>query len=230
MENKTNDIENVISDHHPHLLGISEANLHRDHNVDNCNIEDYDLITCKTLDNINLKTSRVVVYKHTSIVAKIRDDLMSDKFSSIWLEVGFPGKTKFLVCNLYREWQYLGQPDSVSLGIPAQLERWLTFLVQWERALGTGKEVIVMGDCNLDFLKFDDAGQLQPLVDLVLENIYPHGVQQLVQVPTRSWPGQQDSCVDHIYTNTLDKISNAQAFVRCCPIASSRISDTARKV
>ena len=90
----------------------------------------------------------------------------------------------------------------------------MTFLDQWERALDTGKEVIVLGDCNLDFLKFNDAGQLQPLVDLVLERIYPHGVQQLVKVPTRSWPGQQPSCLDHIYTNTPEKISIAQTFIR----------------
>ena len=39
------------------------------------------------MDIENLQASRVVVYKHTSIVAKAREDLMSDRFSSIWLEV-----------------------------------------------------------------------------------------------------------------------------------------------
>ena len=71
-----------------------------------------------------------------------------------------------------------------------------------------------MGDCNLDYLKLTDAGQLQPLIDLMLERIYPHGVQQSVQVPTRSWPGQQDSCLDHIYTNTPDKLSKAEIKTR----------------
>ena len=61
LENKTNEIENLISDHHPHLLGISEANLHKDHCMDNCKIEDYDLITCNTLRNESLCMSRVVV-------------------------------------------------------------------------------------------------------------------------------------------------------------------------
>ena len=214
LHNKMNQLELAVADHQPHILGVSEANFKQVHDLQDVQIADYELFFSKTLENNNLSISRIACYKHNSLVWDIRPDLMCDSFSSIWMEIGLPRKRKFLVCQLYREWQYLGQPDSVSLGIPAQLERWLTFLDQWERALGTGKEVIVMGDCNLDFLKFDDAGQLQPLVDLVLENIYPHGVQQLVQVPTRSWPGQQDSCVDHIYTNTPDKISNAQAFVR----------------
>ena len=210
LENKTNEIENVISDHHPHLLGISEANLHRDHNVDNCNIEDYDLITCKTLDNINLKTSRVVVYKHTSIVAKIRDDLMSDKFSSNWLEVGFPGKTKFLVCNLYREWQYLGQGDHSSLDISEQQARWLIFMEQWEKALDTGRECVVMGDFNLDFLCFhrndlptnSQAHRLKPLVDELFSRVGHHGVKQCVVGATRQGRvGQADTGLDHLWTN-----------------------------
>ena len=43
LENKTIEIENAISDHHPHLIGISEANLHKDHCIDKCKIADYDL-------------------------------------------------------------------------------------------------------------------------------------------------------------------------------------------
>ena len=46
-------------------MGISEANLHQHHSIDNCKINEYELITCKTMDNKNLKVSRVVVYKHT---------------------------------------------------------------------------------------------------------------------------------------------------------------------
>ena len=151
LENKINEIENTIGNHHPHILGISEANLHNHQRKENCDIEDYSLITCKTIDNPNLLVSRVVVYKHSSLVAKLREDLMSEWFSSIWLEVGFPGKKKFLVCNLYRDWQYLGQEDHSSLEISEQLARWVIFLEQWEKALDTGKECIVMGDFNLDF-------------------------------------------------------------------------------
>ena len=125
------------------------------------------------MDNDNLQVSRVVVYKHTSLVAKVREDLMSDKISSIWTEVGFPGRKKFLVCNIYREWQYLGQTDHSSLDISEQLARWIEFLEQWERALDTGKECIVMGDFNLDFLTFhrndlpssSQAHRLKPLVE-----------------------------------------------------------------
>ena len=126
-------------------------------------MEHYDLVLSSTIENDELNISRIACYKYSSMVGNVRDDLMCDKFSSIWLELGLPGKKKFLVCQLYREWQYMGQADNISRSIPQQMARWLIFLDQWERALESGKEVIVMGDTNLDHLKFNDAGQLQPV-------------------------------------------------------------------
>ena len=41
--------------------------------------------------------------------------------------------------------------------------------------------------------------------------IFPHGVSQLVTVATRSWPGQEDAGLDHIYTNKPDKVSGVHA-------------------
>ena len=70
------------------------------------------------------------------------------------------------------------------------MRRWVIFLDQWEQALATGKEVIVLGDMNLDLLKFDTAGVHQPLVDAMMENIYPHGVVQCVKAATQFWSGQ----------------------------------------
>ena len=108
----------------------------------------------------------------------------------------------------------MGQASSDSGSIPEQLVRWLMFLDQWESALASGKEVIVLGDVNLDHMKFQDSGDLQPLVDKMFEQVYPHGVYQLVQVPTRSWPGQADSGPDHIYTNCPEKLSKPQVQFR----------------
>ena len=111
LPNKMNEIEYAVSEHYPHLLGISESNLKRVHDIQNVQLQDYDLIVSKTLENDQLQVSRVVCYKHQSLVGKVREDLMSDEFSSIWLQIGLPGKRKFLVCQLYREWRYLGQPN-----------------------------------------------------------------------------------------------------------------------
>ena len=77
----------------------------------------------------------------------------------------------------------------------------------WELALMEGKEVLVMGDINLDFLKWtrtdlppnDSTMRLNSLTGALFSRIFPHGVSQLVQEATRVWPGQQDSGLDHIY-------------------------------
>ena len=114
LPNKLGEIENVISHHQPHIFGISEANFLKKHNVLDVQIQDYEFITAQTLTNPKLQYSRVVVYKHVSIISKVRTDLMSKDFSSIWMECGLPNKKKFLVCNLYREWQYLGQGQDKS--------------------------------------------------------------------------------------------------------------------
>ena len=141
---------------------------------------------------------------------------MSDKFSSIWLEVGFPGRRKILVCNIYRDWQYLGQSDHSSLDITEQLSRWIIFLEQWERALDSGKECVVMGDFNLDFLSFyrtdlpsnSQAQRLRPLVDELFSRILPYGVKQCVVCPTRQGRvGQADSGLDHLWTNVPGMMS-----------------------
>ena len=141
---------------------------------------------------------------------------MSDKFSSIWLEVGLPGRSRILVCNVYREWQYLGQSDNSSLDTSEQLARWILFLEQWEKALDSGKECIVMGDFNLDFLKFNRSefpthGQtyrLKPLEDELFSRVVPHGVKQCVVGATRlGAQGQADSGLDHLWTNIPGKMS-----------------------
>ena len=101
--NKMPEIKNIISQHKPHIFGISEANLLDVHDPGLAAVQDYHLHICPTISNPSLKTSRVVVYTHKDIVAKLRPDLMSDKYSSIWLEVGLPNHKRLLVSQSYRE-------------------------------------------------------------------------------------------------------------------------------
>ena len=103
LKNKMPEIKNIIKGLNPHILGISEANLHRNHDKKLVQIDDYTLHTCPMIDNPDLSTSRVVVYTHKSLVVKPRPDLMCDSYSSVWMEVGLPHHKKFLVAIAYRE-------------------------------------------------------------------------------------------------------------------------------
>ena len=70
-------------------------------------------------------------------------------------------------------WKHLNQADNSSGSINAQLDRWVMFLDQWERALLEDKEVVVAMDANLDFLKWtrsdlpanDGTRALKPLIE-----------------------------------------------------------------
>ena len=76
-----------------------------------------------------------------------------------------------------------------------------------------------MMDANLDFCKWtrdnlppsDSTSRLKSLIDLLFDTIFPHGVSQVVTVPTRAWPGQVDAGLDHIYTNKPEKLSSVYA-------------------
>ena len=219
--NKINEVENIIAGYKPHVLGISETRFQDTHNIDDLLIEDYKVYFSKTLQNPNLKTSRIAVFVHRDLVVKERLDLMNDKFSSVWLELGLPRQKKILVSNLYREWQYLNQgEDHSSLTITSQLDRWSGFITQWEKAIAEDKEIHCLGDANIDFLRWSDSGQndgsssnrLQPLINLLFDRIIPHGFVQLISVATRHWPGQPPSGLDHFYTNRPRKVSDVHAY------------------
>ena len=218
LQNKMTEIKNIVSGLHPHILGISEANLKDTHDQNLVQLEDYTLHTCPTISNPNLLTSRVVVYTHKSLVVKLRPDLMTDSYSSVWLEVGLPRCKKFLVGQTYREWQLPNQKDKASLTVAEQLSRWTCFLDQWERALDTELEVHVLGDMNINHLNWTDLSlpssnqthKLRSLITLLFTRILPHGVSQLVSGPTRHFPGQKSSGLDHYYSNRPEKLSDVQ--------------------
>ena len=160
LVNKINEIEAAVLKFKPHIFGISESSFHQNHLVDDIRIEDYTVHFAKTLENSDLNVSRISVFVHNDVQSKVRLDLMSDKFSSIWIEIGHRNQRKILVCNLYREWRYLNQVDDQSRSFQAQEERWKIFISQWEQALNENKEVVVIGDVNLDFLKWNNQNSI----------------------------------------------------------------------
>ena len=102
--------------------------------------------------------------------------------------------------------------------VSAQLERWVTFLDQWEKALNSGLEVVVCGDMNINHLDWavpsnrqsSSTKKLKSLIELLFDRILPHGVAQCVTGATRVIAGQAGTGIDHMYTNRPDKLSQVQ--------------------
>ena len=222
LSSKQPELHNIVAGYRPHVLGVTESSFKKIHEKEDVEIQDYNLFFSSTLNNPNLAISRACVYVHKDLKVKVRDDLMNDKFSSVWLELGKPRQKKLLVCIVYREWQYVNQPDESSRSVASQLERWSGFLDQWETALSSGSEIIVTGDVNLNFLQWCDDSiptsshsyKLRSLVAQLFDRIIPHGFVQLVTVATRVSNGHEPSGLDHFYSNSPEKLSEVQAHYR----------------
>ena len=112
----------------------------------------------------------------------------------------------------------MNQQDRSSQSVLAQLYRWGMSLSQWENALGSGLEVLVLGDMNINHLDWplpigqqsSQTTKLRPLIEELFSRIFPHSVSQCVTVATRFMQGQQPTGLDHFYTNRPDKLSVVQ--------------------
>ena len=58
-----------------------------------------------------------------------------------------------MICGVYREHQFLYQPDSLSLQPGEQLRRWTSFMDQIERS-ANNSSVHIIGDFHLDYNKW----------------------------------------------------------------------------
>jgi hypothetical protein len=183
LNNKQMDIETIIADHHPHVLGLGEANHRHDQDIEAVQIPGYNLHLDSGVDNMDVGgMARVAVYTHSSLRVNRRYDLEDDKIPAVWLECGLPRQKGILICMGYRQWRLLGQEDNSSASTAEQFSRWSTFLDKWESAIEEGKEVIVMLDANLDFLTWRNCEHLPPyhssnrlksLIDSLFDRIIP---------------------------------------------------------
>ena len=220
LVNKIENIESVINQYKCHILGISEANLFKHHDLNDVQIDNYKLYVCNTLNNPGIAASRVVVYVRNDVHCTVRQDLMDDKFSSIWLEVHLPRQKKFLVCHAYRDWQYMKQGNKDSKSIDAQLARWELFLDQWEAAVKTDLECLVAGDMNIDHTKWNQPNlnqncstyKLKPLIEALFNKILPYGMVQCVKGATRFESNAEPSGLDHFWTSNPNKLSDVHSY------------------
>ena len=74
LVNKIENIESVINGYKPSILGISEANYLKRHDINDVQIENYKLFLSNNIHDENIEASRVVVHVHNDIACKISHD------------------------------------------------------------------------------------------------------------------------------------------------------------
>ena len=78
---------------------------------------------------------------------------MAARASSVWLQLSYPGCKNLLIQAVYRQFQRLGEKGSIAPNF--QLQRWKNIIEKWELAMTENKEIIPMGDYNLNYLRWE---------------------------------------------------------------------------
>ena len=211
-KNKINQIQALVDQNNADLIFISEANLEELTPEYESLISGYNITFPKTV--VRNGTARLVLLTKDNLQFELRNDLMDDIVSSIWVKISRRGLKSILVCSIYREHQYLNQISDWSLHPNEQIRRWATFLRQVETAR-ISLTCHIIGDCNLEYNKWSspDYSQSQMITDMK-NSLEAGGFFQLVSEITRTWPGQADSIIDHFWTNEPQKIMNVSNSVR----------------
>ena len=98
------------------------------------------------------KVRVICVFKEElSSEIKVREDLMSNEFPSIWLEVKQNTGKNLLVGGYYREWSKNGKKTEKE-----QVESIKVLIEQMEKATNEKKTVVMLGDMNINAEKWRD--------------------------------------------------------------------------
>ena len=136
---------------------------------------------------------------------EVMNNWMDHRVASIWYKISGSGYKTLYLGGVYREHTILNQPEVMN-SEQHQFSRWKLFIDQWKLA-NSLSDCVVIGDINLDMLRWDSPVQINiGMTDLVKMEIEAEGSVQLVEGPTRFWPHQRDSLIDHIWTNCPQKV------------------------
>ena len=116
-------------------------------------------------------------------------------------------KNSVVVGGVYHEHQHLGG-DNTATWQEKLLEQercWDKFLSRWSN-IGRTYKCFVVGDMNLDYQKWEspEAHHLK-MVNATKDTVEILGFQQLIAGITRQWKNQDDSTLDHVWTNVKNR-------------------------
>ena len=213
LKKKVLEIEAYLNKYDIDYLGITEANLRKDADLEEVTIKGYNIIWDKGRENPNKENSRVVVYIKEELSYEVMHQYMGgDMMPEVWLKLGHARTKRTLVGTMYREHTPWGTKDGSQKGQETRLKRWL----ETRREIWSGKEeAYMLGDVNLDWLKKDDrAYRSQKMMNNLCEELQEAGWVQLIQQPTHfnNSAGRlaTSSLIDHIWTNLPSKVSTCR--------------------
>ena len=207
-------VEACIQEKNPDIIFISEANMMSTVPEEQRQIGGYKMVLPNTMDSLGY--ARLILLVRLDIDFKVITKLMGPTSACIWIKVGAPGRKPLKIGGFYRELSLLKQgTPNLSNDPNRQLARWNTLLEGWKAAAAGDAPCLIIGDINLDYLKWDQPEfHVARMVERTKLEIETLGFSQLVRSFMRTWPDQDDSCVDHIWTNCQDRVAGHTNMIR----------------
>ena len=137
----------------------------------------------------------MAIYIKDNILWKRRYDLEMDDIESIWLEIFIAKSKSILIVTFYR-------PPGSSVYIPNEFNK--TFNDMLLNGTKENKEIIILGDFNVDYLKPNDNKEIKSIFQLF-------GLKQLIKTATRI-TNESSTLIDLIATNNPQSISKSNVF------------------
>ena len=171
------------------LIAFNETRLDANITDNMINLDGYDVVRKDRSRN----GGGVCIYLRSYINYKIRDDLVPSELEAVCIEIIKPHSKPFLVTTVYR-------PPSASSDFFDLFEKLIKAIDN------ENKEMYVLGDLNCDMLKTDKDSNTPTKKIKSLYELYQ--LSQLIDEATRITM-TTSSLIDHIVTNTPEKISDS---------------------
>ena len=151
--------------------------------------------------------ARLIVYYKTFLEThlKIRNDLMSLEQPDVWIEMKSRSETDLVINFYYREFTGLDGDKSME----KQKERLKKLTEAVAKVEEEDKEVLLMGDFNIDLLKDHSEEDKDSIANIMKSCCLEYGLDQMIRKVTRTRvvDGRlESSCLDHIYSNRPTKV------------------------
>ena len=208
LKKKINEITIMLHSQKLDCLGITEANLRKEANLQEVTIPGYKLVCDMGIENSLKKNSRVVAYIKEELSYQVVKNFMGkDLMPEIWLKLGNSGTKRTLVGFLYREHKPWKSNDESVRGQEERLKLWL----EARRPVwGGANEAFMLGDINLDWKRQGDPTYRNSKMLKSLEKeLADLGWTQMVTRNTHYTNRNgavSESLIDHIWTNCPIKV------------------------
>ena len=189
---KMTDIKLYLQKHKLHVLGIIECDLHGPNSRvsrrnplknseihEKLNIEGYSIYLPQSWYSHG--QARVMAYVKEEIKPIIRNvPPASSDLASISLEIGLGKETKTCFNIFYRE--FTGGVSGLG-DLQAQKDRLSRQISHWKSLYGRGKDVVILGDCNLCAMQWDEVSYINKELANMIQDLNSPANNLLIALP-----------------------------------------------